>query len=75
MKRIRLSERQIDVLRLSCKSDAEIANRLGLTLNWIDKIQKNIRKKLNAHSRAECIVKAAKLRLLDIYDVEVTEDE
>lgn len=73
MRKPGLTPRQIDVLRLSCKSDAEIANRLGLTLNWVLKIQKSINKRLGTHSRCQSIVKAAQLRYIDIYDVEVPE--
>lgn len=74
MKRKGLTPRQIDILRLSCKSNAEIANRLNLTLNWVIEVQARIRKRLGVHNKCEAIAKAAQLGYIDIFDVEVSEE-
>lgn len=61
-----LTERELDVLRYlpTRLSTIDIAVKLGISPNTVKTHLKNIYKKLDARSRNEAIVNAARLRML-----------
>jgi LuxR family transcriptional regulator, maltose regulon positive regulatory protein len=61
-----LTERELDVLRYlpTRLSTIDIAVRLGISPNTVKTHLKNIYKKLDARSRNQAIVKAARLRMI-----------
>jgi LuxR family maltose regulon positive regulatory protein len=61
-----LTERELDVLRYlpTRLSTIDIAVRLGISPNTVKTHLKNIYKKLDARSRNEAIVNAARLRMI-----------
>lgn len=67
----RLSHREEEVLTLIAKgySRPEVTKLLGITLNTVSGYTKTIYQKLNISNRAEAVVEAVKLGLID-FDVE-----
>ena len=61
-----LSPREVDILRLVAQgcSDAQIADRLFLSPHTVHRHVANLRRKLDASSRAAAVANATKLRLL-----------
>jgi LuxR family maltose regulon positive regulatory protein len=61
-----LTERELDVLRYlpTRLSTIDIAVKLGISANTVKTHLKNIYKKLDARSRNEAIVKAARLHMI-----------
>lgn len=64
---IRLSSRETEVLTMLAKgySRPEVAELLGITLNTVSGYTKAIYQKLNISNRAEAVVEAVKLGLID----------
>jgi DNA-binding NarL/FixJ family response regulator len=64
---VRLSERENEVLRLIAKgySRPEVAKMLDITLNTVSGYTKAIYQKLNITSRAEAVIEAVKLGLIE----------
>ena len=68
-----LSEREKEVLRLFCLVNPKIAKRLFIQTSSVRTHTVNIFSKLNCNSKAAAVVKAIKLGLIDIEDVEINE--
>ena len=66
MDAVALTSREIDVLRLlACGCTyAQIADRLGISLNTVTSHVKNMYRKLDVHSGRAAIWRALKLRVL-----------
>ncbi len=64
---VQLTDREQEVLRLIAKgySRPEVAKLLGISLNTVSGYTKTIYQKLNITSRAEAVVEAVKLGLID----------
>ncbi len=65
---LRLTERELDVLRLVAQglSNKEIAARLFISENTVKNHVRNILEKLQLHSRMEAVMYAVKEKLLDL---------
>ena len=65
---LRLTERELDVLRLVAQghSNKEIAARLYISENTVKNHVRNILEKLQLHSRMEAVMYAVKEKLLDL---------
>jgi len=65
---LRLTERELDVLRLVAKglSNRDVAHRLAISENTVKNHVRNILEKLQLHSRMEAVMYAVKEKLLDL---------
>jgi len=65
---LRLTERELDVLRLVAKglSNRDVAHRLAISENTVKNHVRNMLEKLQLHSRMEAVMYAVREKLLDI---------
>lgn len=68
LKPITLTSREYDVLIRLTKRNLDIADELGTTIGLVNKQYYKLSGKLDASSRAEMIVKALRLGLVDLWD-------
>lgn len=65
-----LTEREAEVLRLIAedRTNQDIANRLGISVNTVERHRENIMSKLNLHTRTELVKYAIRKGLISIDD-------
>lgn len=70
---IRLSNNQLSVLKLLTKgfTDKAIGIEIGLSFDTVKYHKKNIFKKLNAKCTTEAVIKALKLNLISIDEIDI----
>lgn len=66
---IKLTNREYDILIRLCKTTNEISKDLFISNSTINEAQQHIYKKLNVKSKAEAIIKALKLKLINLNDI------
>ena len=66
-----LTEREKQVLKLLCLPNSEIAQRLCITAITVKSHVRNIFNKLVCETRQKALIKALKLKIIDIDEVEV----
>ena len=65
-----LTEREKQVLKLLCLPNSEIAQRLCITAITVKSHVRNIFNKLVCETRQKALIKALKLKIIDIDEVE-----
>lgn len=65
-----LTEREKQVLKLLCLPNSEIAQRLNITARTVKSHVRNIFNKLVCETRQKALIKALKLKIIDIDEVE-----
>lgn len=68
-----LTERELDVLKLACFPQDEIAAKLCLSKTTIKSHINNIYCKLCVHNTAQALIKALKDRIISLDDIETGE--
>ena len=65
---LRLTERELDVLRLVAKglSNRDVANRLAISENTVKNHVRNMLEKLQLHSRMEAVMYAVREKLVEL---------
>ena len=65
-----LTEREKQVLKLLCLPNSEIAQRLNITARTVKSHVRNIFNKLVCENRQRALIKALKLKIISIDEVE-----
>ena len=65
-----LTQRELEVLKLLCLQDKEIAERLIISIRTVKSHVHNILDKLVCENRQRALIKALKLKIIDIDEVE-----
>ena len=65
-----LTEREKQVLKLLCLPNSEIAQRLNITARTVKAHVRHIFNKLVCETRQKALIKALKLKIIDIDEVE-----
>ena len=66
-----LTQRELEVLRLLCLSDKDIAKRLIISIRTVKCHVHNILNELVCENRQRALIKALKLKIIDIEEVEI----
>lgn len=61
-----LTNREYDVITNMHKTNAEIAEELNISVNTVTSIVQRVFKKYNAKNRADMVIKALRMGLVDI---------
>ena len=67
---MKLTPRELEVLKLLCLTDKEIAKRLIISIRMVKSHVHNILDKLVCENRQRALIKALKLKIIDIDEVE-----
>lgn len=65
-----LTQRELEVLRLLCLSDKDIAERLIISIRTVKCHVHNLLNKLVCGTRQKALIKALKLKIINIDEVE-----
>lgn len=65
-----LTQRELEVLKLLCLSDKDIAKRLIISIRTVKCHVHNILNELVCENRQKALIKALKLKIIDIDEVE-----
>lgn len=68
---MKLTQRELEVLKLLCLTDKEIAKRLIISIRTVKCHIHNILDKLLCENRQRALIKALKLKIIDIEEVEI----
>ena len=68
---MKLTQRELEVLKLLCLSDKDIAERLIISIRTVKCHIHNILNKLVCETRQKALIKALKLKIIDIDEVEI----
>ena len=68
---MKLTQRELEVLKLLCLSDKDIAERLIISIRTVKCHIHNILDKLVCETRQKALIKALKLKIIDIEEVEI----
>ena len=66
-----LTQRELEVLKLLCLSDKDIAKRLIISIRTVKCHVHNILNELVCENRQRALIKALKLKIIDIEEVEI----
>lgn len=67
---MKLTQRELEVLKLLCLSDKDIAERLIISIRTVKCHIHNILNKLVCENRQKALIKAIKLKIISIDEVE-----
>lgn len=67
---MKLTPRELEVLKLLCLSDKDIAKRLIISIRTVKCHIHNILNKMVCETRQKALIKALKLKIIDIDEVE-----
>lgn len=70
---MKLTQRELEVLKLLCLSDKDIAKRLIISIRTVKCHVHNILNKLTCSNRAEAIAKAIKKEIIQAQEVYINE--
>lgn len=65
---IRLTPREYEVLARITLSEYDIANELTISVHSVRQYTSHIYRKLNAHNKAQAVIKALRYELIDLYN-------
>lgn len=68
---MKLTPRELEVLKLLCLQDKEISTRLIISVRTVKCHIHNILNKLVCETRQKALIKALKLKIIDIEEVEI----
>lgn len=68
---MKLTQRELEVLKLLCLSDKDIAKRLIISIRTVKCHVHNILNELVCENRQKALIKALKLKIIDIDEVEI----
>ena len=69
-----LSDKEVEILKLLCLNNADIAHRKNTSVGTIKQVRNSIFKKLGVHTRSSAIITAIRQGTIDIWDITLPTD-